>query len=217
MPMTYRIDSAARMLVIVAEGSLQQEERLDLMRSLCASFALKSARGRGKVIIIDDADDLNEESANCFLKTLEEPPPRSVLILIGSSPERQLPTMVVRLFNTVGPRQTGRYGMVLPRFVRQAMANEALTVYGEGTQQRCFWHDGQTSSRAGQKPSAPSPTASFGGILTPRAFKSWRTPRHDCSLSRSPSAKASSSFVPSARAPTTTSRHGRSSLRRTLQ
>jgi DNA polymerase-3 subunit delta' len=69
---------------------------IDLMRTLCASFALKSARGRGKVVIIDDADDLNEESANCFLKTLEEPPPRSVLILIGSSSERQLPTIVSR-------------------------------------------------------------------------------------------------------------------------
>jgi DNA polymerase III subunit delta' len=69
---------------------------IDLMRQLCAGFALKSARGRGKVLLIDDADDLNEESANCFLKTLEEPPPRSVLILIGSSPDRQLPTIVSR-------------------------------------------------------------------------------------------------------------------------
>src|SRR5439155_6665393 len=48
--------------------------------------------------------------------------------------ERQLPTIVVRLFNTVGPRQTGRYGMVLPRFVRQALADQPVTVYGEGTQ-----------------------------------------------------------------------------------
>ena len=69
---------------------------IDLMRQLCQSFALKSARGRGKVILIDDADDLNEESANCFLKTLEEPPPRSVLILIGSTPDRQLQTIVSR-------------------------------------------------------------------------------------------------------------------------
>src|SRR5262245_26413140 len=69
---------------------------IDLMRSLCANFALKSARGRGKVIVLDDADDLNAESANCFLKTLEEPPPRSLLILIGTSPERQLPTIVSR-------------------------------------------------------------------------------------------------------------------------
>ena len=67
-----------------------------VMRDLCQRFALKSARGRGKVVLVDDADDLNEESANCFLKTLEEPPPRSVLILIGTSPDRQLPTIVSR-------------------------------------------------------------------------------------------------------------------------
>ena len=48
--------------------------------------------------------------------------------------------IVARLFNTVGPRQTGAYGMVLPRFVRQAMAGDDLTVYGTGTQARCFTH-----------------------------------------------------------------------------
>jgi DNA polymerase-3 subunit delta' len=69
---------------------------IELMRELCQGFALKSARGRGKVVVIDGADDLNRESANCFLKTLEEPPPRSVLVLIGSSPDRQLPTIVSR-------------------------------------------------------------------------------------------------------------------------
>ena len=49
-------------------------------------------------------------------------------------------TIVARLFNTVGPRQTGAYGMVLPRFVRQALNGEDLTVYGTGTQSRCFTH-----------------------------------------------------------------------------
>jgi UDP-glucose 4-epimerase len=49
-------------------------------------------------------------------------------------------TVVARLFNTVGPRQTGAYGMVLPRFVRQALAGDDLTVYGTGTQSRCFTH-----------------------------------------------------------------------------
>ena len=49
-------------------------------------------------------------------------------------------TVIVRLFNTVGPRQTGAYGMVLPRFVRQALDGENLTVYGDGTQSRCFAH-----------------------------------------------------------------------------
>lgn len=52
--------------------------------------------------------------------------------------ERGLPAVVVRLFNTVGPRQTGRYGMVIPRFVAQALAGEPLTVYGDGKQTRCF-------------------------------------------------------------------------------
>ncbi len=54
--------------------------------------------------------------------------------------ERALPTVVARLFNTVGPRQTGRYGMVIPSFVRQALAGEPITVYGDGTQSRCFTH-----------------------------------------------------------------------------
>jgi UDP-glucose 4-epimerase len=54
--------------------------------------------------------------------------------------ERRLPTVVGRLFNTVGPRQTGRYGMVVPNFVEQALAGESLTVFGDGTQSRCFCH-----------------------------------------------------------------------------
>ncbi len=54
--------------------------------------------------------------------------------------ERGLPTVVVRLFNTVGPRQTGAYGMVLPRLVAQALAGEPLTVHGDGQQSRCFCH-----------------------------------------------------------------------------
>ncbi len=54
--------------------------------------------------------------------------------------ERKLPVVIVRLFNTVGPRQTGRYGMVLPTFVRQALAGVPLTVYGDGAQSRCFCH-----------------------------------------------------------------------------
>jgi UDP-glucose 4-epimerase len=52
--------------------------------------------------------------------------------------ETNLPVVIVRLFNTVGPRQTGRYGMVLPSLLHQAMAGQPMTVYGEGTQTRCF-------------------------------------------------------------------------------
>lgn len=54
--------------------------------------------------------------------------------------EKLLPVVIVRLFNTVGPRQTGRYGMVIPNFVRQALKNEPITVFGNGHQTRCFAH-----------------------------------------------------------------------------
>lgn len=50
----------------------------------------------------------------------------------------KLPVVIMRFFNTVGPRQTGRYGMVVPSFIRQALQNEPVTVYGDGTQSRCF-------------------------------------------------------------------------------
>lgn len=54
--------------------------------------------------------------------------------------EKSLPVIIIRLFNTVGPRQTGQYGMVVPRFVRWALAGEPIRVYGDGQQSRCFCH-----------------------------------------------------------------------------
>jgi len=54
--------------------------------------------------------------------------------------EKGLPVVIVRLFNTVGPRQVGHYGMVVPRFVEQALKGAPITVYGDGTQRRCFCH-----------------------------------------------------------------------------
>ena len=54
--------------------------------------------------------------------------------------EKKVPTVIARLFNTVGPRQTGRYGMVIPNFVKQALKGEDITVYGDGSQSRCFTH-----------------------------------------------------------------------------
>ena len=56
--------------------------------------------------------------------------------------ERQLPVIILRLFNTVGPRQTGQYGMVIPNFVRQALSGEPITVFGDGTQSRSFTYVG---------------------------------------------------------------------------
>lgn len=73
------------------------EDRTELpiavIRQLCLDLGLKPARGARRIAIVDDADDLSEEAANAFLKTLEEPPPGSVLILLGTSPELQLDTI----------------------------------------------------------------------------------------------------------------------------
>jgi DNA polymerase III subunit delta' len=84
----------------------KQELPVDVAREIVASLGLKPVRGPGKVSIVENADDLNEESSNCLLKTLEEPPPGAVLILIAITSEGQLPTIqsrcqVVR-FNPLG-------------------------------------------------------------------------------------------------------------------
>ena len=59
-------------------------------------------------------------------------------LALAYAKERQLPVVIVRFFNTVGPRQTGRYGMVIPTFVKQALAGKPITVFGDGDQTRCF-------------------------------------------------------------------------------
>lgn len=80
-------------LTVTGKPADKLEFPIDTMRELCAALALKPARGRRRVAIVDDVDDFNDEAANCFLKTLEEPPPFSLLVLIGSNVERQLSTI----------------------------------------------------------------------------------------------------------------------------
>ncbi len=93
---------------------------IEMMRDLCRGFTLKSARGRGKVAILDDADDLNTDAANCFLKTLEEPPPRSVFLVIGTNTERQLPTIVSRC-------QVVRFAPLPEKLVTDLLGGQGVT------------------------------------------------------------------------------------------
>ena len=83
-------------LLEVSKPEDKHELPIQVIRDLCIDMGLKPASGRRKVAIINDADDLNNEAANAFLKTLEEPPPGSVLILIGTSSEVQLDTILSR-------------------------------------------------------------------------------------------------------------------------
>jgi len=75
--------------------------------------------------------------------------------------EKRLPVIIVRFFNTVGPRQTGRYGMVVPNFVRQALAGEPITVFGDGTQTRCFTYVGDV---VGALVAIVATDAAFGNV-----------------------------------------------------
>jgi DNA polymerase-3 subunit delta' len=110
-----------------------------VIRQLCDQFALKPARGTGTVAILDDADDLNEEASNAFLKTLEEPPPGAVLILIGTSPQLQLETIisrcqVVRFEPLLEPEIAA---LLLEQGVAQDPADAArLAALGEGSVNR---------------------------------------------------------------------------------
>lgn len=78
-----------------------------------------------------------------------------------------LPTVIVRLFNTTGPRQSGRYGMVLPRFVQQALAGEPLTVYGTGEQTRCFGHVADVVPMLAALPQLPAAVGKVFNIGNP--------------------------------------------------
>ncbi|WP_435010498.1 DNA polymerase III subunit delta' [Tundrisphaera lichenicola] len=83
-------------LLRVGRPEDKHELPIRVIRDLCLDLGLKPMSGRRKVAIVDDADDMNDEAANAFLKTLEEPPPGSVLILIATSAEGQLDTILSR-------------------------------------------------------------------------------------------------------------------------
>lgn len=96
--------------------------------------------GRGERVPFDEEDDLafgatsHPRGAYGCSKALDE------WLGLAYHRERSVPVVVARLFNTVGPRQTGRYGMVLPTFARQALEGGPITVHGDGRQTRCFAH-----------------------------------------------------------------------------
>src|SRR5678815_5523295 len=96
--------------------------------------------GKGASVPFKEDDDLltgatdKHRWAYACAKTLDE------FLALAHWKETRLPVVVVRLFNTVGPRQTGQYGMVVPRFVQAALRNEPIDVHGDGTQSRCFGH-----------------------------------------------------------------------------
>ncbi len=118
-----------------------------------SEMVLRTARRYGKKVMIASTSELYGKSENVPFKEDDDsvfgPTVRSrwsyavskavdEFLALAYHHEKGLPVVIFRLFNTIGPRQRGRYGMVVPRFVRQALADEPLTVYDDGQQSRCF-------------------------------------------------------------------------------
>lgn len=110
---------------------------------LCYNIALRPYSGRRKIAIIDDADSLNKEGANCLLKTLEEPPPQSVLILIGTSEQRQLPTIRSRCqtirFQPLSHEQVSELLVLHGKCDDRARAEQAARLGGGSLEQAAQW------------------------------------------------------------------------------
>ena len=123
--------------------------------------------GKGARIPFEEGDDVllgptsHHRWAYAASKMVDE------FLALAYHAEKELPVTVCRLFNTVGPRQTGRYGMVVPSFVRQALAGEPLTVYGDGRQSRCFLHVADcvdALSRLAAEPGAVGQVYNIGSV-----------------------------------------------------
>ena len=119
----------------------------DLILKFCSRYrkrvlipSTSEVYGKGISVPFKEDDDLltggtdKHRWAYACAKTLDE------FLALAHWKETQLQVVVCRLFNTVGPRQTGQYGMVVPRFVHAAIRNETIEVHGDGTQSRCFGH-----------------------------------------------------------------------------
>lgn len=120
-----------------AETVLEQAAR---KRKKVLLASTSEVYGKGVRIPFTETDDLLLGSTTCARwayacsKAIDE------FLALAYWREQKSPNVIARLFNTVGPRQTGQYGMVIPRFIKQALLGEPITVYGDGQQRRCFVH-----------------------------------------------------------------------------
>ncbi|MDP8263814.1 MAG: SDR family NAD(P)-dependent oxidoreductase [Candidatus Ancaeobacter aquaticus] len=138
----YIIDNPLKSMITNVRGT---EIALDCADKNNALFVLASTSevyGKNEKVFFSEDDDRIEGSTNisrwsyACAKALDE------FMTFAYHREKKLKTIILRLFNTCGPRQSGRYGMVIPRFVTQALSNETITVYGDGRQRRCFAYVG---------------------------------------------------------------------------
>lgn len=149
-------------LLVLRTPDDKHELPVDEMRSFCAQVALKPTRGTRKIGIVEDADDFNASSANSFLKTLEEPPPGALLLLIGTSTDRQLPTILSRCqivrFAPLSP--TDLKAVLAEQGIDDAVKRDRLAKLGAGSVSRALALDDDAIWHVRQK--------LLEGLLSPR-------------------------------------------------
>ncbi|OGW75377.1 MAG: nucleoside-diphosphate sugar epimerase [Omnitrophica bacterium RBG_13_46_9] len=139
----YVIDNPMESIEINVKGTenvLEKANKLGKKKVIIASTSEIYGKDRPGIKSFKETDDrllgtttISRWSYSCS-KALDE------FLALAYFREKKLPITILRYFNTCGPRQTGRYGMVIPRFVKQALLNKQITVYGDGKQTRCFMH-----------------------------------------------------------------------------
>lgn len=161
-----------------------QQQTLQSMRTNLAGTetVLEAARAHGAAVVFTSTSEIYGKNTRPGLREDDDRVMGSPLLSRWSYAEAKaidetlvqqyhlhhdVPTVIVRLFNTTGPRQSGRYGMVLPRFVRQALDGMPLTVYGTGTQTRCFGHVLDVVPQIAALPQLPGAIGSVYNIGNP--------------------------------------------------
>ena len=136
------VEAPVRTIETNVHGTESVLNAADTHRKLVVVFSTSEVYGKSTAVPFREDADLvmgpttKHRWAYASSKALDE------FLALAFHRERSLPVIVVRLFNTVGPRQTGRYGMVVPTFVRQALTGAPITVYGDGRQMRSFTYVG---------------------------------------------------------------------------
>lgn len=138
----YIIDNPLKSMITNVNGTGVVLEAASRNKSMIVLASTSEVYGKSEKVFFSEDDDRIEGSTTisrwsyACTKALDE------FMTLAYYREKKLRSVIVRFFNTCGPRQTGRYGMVIPRFVTQALLNKPITVYGDGRQRRCFAYVG---------------------------------------------------------------------------
>jgi len=134
------IENPLKSLQINIRGTEIVLERANVKKKKVVLTSTSEIYGKNEKVPLNEDDERILGSTNIFRWSYSATKAVDEFFALAYHREKKLPVVIVRLFNTCGPRQTGQYGMVIPRFIKQALLNHSITVYGDGEQTRCFCH-----------------------------------------------------------------------------